>query len=367
MTLPSSGTLSMSQVNVELQRPPNSPLNLNDPIVRALAGVPSGPYWMSALYGKSYEVYATLSGHVTAGRYNLDQLFSESDRRYKKCILNISACKLGGGDRTWGSLHSASGDWNDLTVNIVGGTYIGGSGGNGGAGGGCGPGQARGDGGHGITFIAGSNARVYIEGGSSVGGGGAGGDYGWYVACGYGNSGTGGAGGGGAGFPAGAGGPNGAQNGNCFCYASNAGQAGNEWNGGECGYASGFGNGCETAGQVAAQHGSRGGGLGQQASRLDGCYPFGYHGSPGSAIVNARSVRSDNVTSVFGLIDDYETRIKSNSVETAEQPAPKIIGFIGNHGGEFASTAIYETEEEWQEYVNGSCGDCPTVDVSDLA
>ena len=303
MTLPSSGLLSMSQVNVELQRSPNSPLNLNDPIVRALAGIPSGPYWMSALYGKTYEVHATLSNHITTGRYNIDQLFSESDRRYKKCVLTVSACKLGGGDRTWGSLHSASGDWNDLVVNITGGSFIAGAGGNGGAHvGACGQGQARGDGGHGITFIAGSNARVWVEDGSTVAGGGAGGDFGWYLACGYSNSGTGGAGGGGAGFPAGLGGPNGSNSGNCYCSSANVGQPGNDWTGGEYGHATGFGNGCPQGGTASARHGSRGGSLGQPASRPDGCYPFAPHGSPGNAIINARSVGTGTTAKVLGAI-----------------------------------------------------------------
>lgn len=53
MTLPASGTISMSQINVELGRAATAALSLNDAAARALAGVPSGPIKMSDFYGKS--------------------------------------------------------------------------------------------------------------------------------------------------------------------------------------------------------------------------------------------------------------------------------------------------------------------------
>jgi len=52
MTLP-TGTISMSQVNVELGLSPTALISLNDSAVRALAGVPSGAISMSDLWGKS--------------------------------------------------------------------------------------------------------------------------------------------------------------------------------------------------------------------------------------------------------------------------------------------------------------------------
>lgn len=53
MTLPLSGPISMSQVNTELGLPSTTIITLNDPAVRALAGIPAGTISMSDLYGKS--------------------------------------------------------------------------------------------------------------------------------------------------------------------------------------------------------------------------------------------------------------------------------------------------------------------------
>lgn len=54
MTLPASGPLSLSQVNVELGNPSTATISLNDANVRTLANVPSGAISMQNLLGKSF-------------------------------------------------------------------------------------------------------------------------------------------------------------------------------------------------------------------------------------------------------------------------------------------------------------------------
>lgn len=56
MTLPSSGAISLSQVNTELGYSSTATISLNDSAVRSLAGVSSGTISMSNLYGKSSRV-----------------------------------------------------------------------------------------------------------------------------------------------------------------------------------------------------------------------------------------------------------------------------------------------------------------------
>lgn len=53
MTLPVSGPISMSQINVELSRPATQTVSLDEAPVRGLAGIVSGPIGFSNLLGKA--------------------------------------------------------------------------------------------------------------------------------------------------------------------------------------------------------------------------------------------------------------------------------------------------------------------------
>lgn len=54
MSLPTTGPISLGQVNTELKRPATQTISLNDGQVRQLAGRPSGAISMSDLRGKSF-------------------------------------------------------------------------------------------------------------------------------------------------------------------------------------------------------------------------------------------------------------------------------------------------------------------------
>lgn len=76
MALPSSGAISLNQVNTELGRPAAQSINMNDSDVRKLAGVLSGAISMANLLGKAwwtamsfaaYNVVKTLAWSASSG------------------------------------------------------------------------------------------------------------------------------------------------------------------------------------------------------------------------------------------------------------------------------------------------------------
>jgi len=62
MTLPSSGWIQVSDINVELGRAWNAPFDINEAAVRALAGKPSGAISFSDFFGKSAGITINLVG-----------------------------------------------------------------------------------------------------------------------------------------------------------------------------------------------------------------------------------------------------------------------------------------------------------------
>jgi hypothetical protein len=65
MSLPSTGTISLSQVNVELGRSATAQISMNETAVRTLAGVASGAIGMSNLRGKANAFAFTISSNQT--------------------------------------------------------------------------------------------------------------------------------------------------------------------------------------------------------------------------------------------------------------------------------------------------------------
>lgn len=90
MTTPCSGTIYLSDVNVELDRSATAPIWMGGTEERELAGVPSGTIWMSDFYCKSSEEVYIWTGTGASAGINLSifALFGSPTKAKKYIFYN---------------------------------------------------------------------------------------------------------------------------------------------------------------------------------------------------------------------------------------------------------------------------------------
>lgn len=98
MTLPSTGSISMSQVNIELAKASNARISMNDAAVRSLAGKASGTISFADLRGKSNITWSHPAGVILAEDYGSVSL--------------VVSCNVAG---TW-SVSNLGGNTNYLSI-----------------------------------------------------------------------------------------------------------------------------------------------------------------------------------------------------------------------------------------------------------
>ena len=187
MALPSSGQITLNQVNVELGNSGTAQISMNDSAVRTLFGIASGEIEMSDGYGKANEFTLTISSSTEEA--NLATLATSAGwNGTAPLICNVnSGVYLWSDDITVGGLTISGSYANGVTVNNSG--FIMGRGGQ--SGGGLqGTYQQGYPGGDAIEISTSSSVTINNNSGAYIGGGGGGGGGDW---------GGGGAGGGGGG------------------------------------------------------------------------------------------------------------------------------------------------------------------------
>lgn len=93
MTLPSSGPISLGDVNIELQLSGTATISLNDSLVRTLAGVPTAGSLisMSDLLGKSYRPTAQIKSWSSYAASSTGFTGSFSTQNGKLYLLDVSS------------------------------------------------------------------------------------------------------------------------------------------------------------------------------------------------------------------------------------------------------------------------------------
>lgn len=275
MALPSSGALSLSMVNTELNKSAFAAISMGDADVRALFGKPSGVISLSDGYGKSASFVKTLTITANTQNYNIRSAaiaagWDEVTPANVTVVINagvyVGASSTANFGITTGSFPAGS------VITIVNNGYIVGCGGAGGQGG-----SKYGSGGSGGSAIS-MNYPVTIQNNGSIfGGGGGGGGGSWGYNDVLGAAGGGGGGGGGAGYNGGGGGAGGpSYNGSYTGSAGGAGSTAGPGAGGRSyGYGYNGGNGgtwgaAGGAGAGAGAYGGGGGGAAGAAIRKNG-------------------------------------------------------------------------------------------------
>jgi hypothetical protein len=338
MTLPASGSLSLSQVNTELGRNASASINLNDSQVRSLAGVGGSgtQISMSSLIGKSSEFIVNMYGG--GGNSNLRNIAINAGWNQSSRLIVNNYGLIAGTSTAW-ALLIQYGYPNGLVFNNY--SHIIGSGGYGGQGGYYAlPGEAAYAGFTGYTGlfmdqITGTvqvNNQGLISGGGGGGGGGAMGSYTYPPNGARWTQGGGGGGGGGGNGPAGG---NGIGNGGDLAGTLNAygewnnitqdprvyptaGGAGDQYNGGGGGsygiyaylreYSDKEGSysiwyGCASGGGGAGGYignGGAGGGAAQLGDGRGG--PAG--GAAGAAVTNNRFISWITYGTIYGALNN---------------------------------------------------------------
>ena len=278
MTLPTSGAISLSQVNTELGYSSTAQISMNNSAVRTLFGQSSGPIDMNTGHGKANQFFFNISGGQNLNLRTLatNAGWNQSSQLYATITGNIGSTSTGAYALTINGTYPQG-----LWVTINSGIYVVGAGGNGGSGGTYGNGgNTGGAGGPSINC----SSAVNITNNGVIGGGGGGGGGSASATSGRGDN-FGAGGGGGAGYNAGAGGPN------VDIYINTAGSPGTLTGGG--------------AGHTGsnAGPGGDGGSLGSSGGQgWSGNYAGGPGGAAGAAVVGSSYINWSNQGTIYGSL-----------------------------------------------------------------
>ena len=172
MALPSSGAISLNNVNVELGLSGTASINMGSAAVRGLFGVASGAISMSDGYGKSSQFTFTISSNVTSAANLRTLAVNAGWDQSSKVVATIASGVYISSDSTGSPALTVNGSWPG-GVDLVNNGIIVGRGGQGGSGGIGSSAGGGGSSGGGALLV--SSAITITNNGSILGGGGGGG------------------------------------------------------------------------------------------------------------------------------------------------------------------------------------------------